>query len=126
MAATLGGTKDVVEVVLVRDAFIRKINREHRGVDRATDVISFSYLEDDHPCGENIAGEIYVSYETVQKEAKRQAVNPKHLFLRVGVHGLFHVLGYTHETNERAREMEAEERRILGTHLDAETLDALF
>ena len=126
IATHLGEPKHIVEVNVVNDDFIKRINRDYRGEDSPTDVISFSYFEDNPPCAENIAGELYVSYETVEKEAEKQAVDPKHLFLRVVLHGMLHVLGFIHGTEEEARRMEAEERRILASILRRETVDALF
>jgi len=126
IATHLGNAKDIVEITVVGDDFMRRINREYRGEDRPTDVISFSYIEDDPPCGENIAGELYVSHETVKKEAEKQAVDPKHLFLRVVLHGMLHVLGFDHGSEEEARRMEAEERRILATILRREAYETLF
>ncbi len=126
IANPLGKSKDVVEVVLVKDEFIRRINRDYRGVDRATDVVAFSYLESDFPCEDNIAGELYVSFETVEKEAREQTVDPRHLFFRVVLHGLLHILGYDHETEMNGCRMEAEERRVLRTILDREAVETLF
>ncbi len=126
IAAHLGNAKDIIEVNIVDDEFIQSINRDYRGDDSPTDVISFSYFEDDPPCGENIAGELYVSYEKVEKEAEKQAVDPKHLFLRVALHGMLHVLGFDHESEEEARRMEAEERRILESILRHEVVEPLF
>jgi probable rRNA maturation factor len=126
IAAGLGNAEDTVEVSIVADDIIRRINREYRGEDRPTDVISFSYIEDGPPCAEKIAGELYISHETVEKEAEKQAVDPKHLFLRAALHGMLHVLGFTHEAEEEARRMEAEERRILATILRREAVETLF
>ena len=126
LAAPLGEAEDTMEVVVVGDEFIRKINNSYRNIDRATNVISFSYKEEGPPCGENIAGEIYVSYETVAKEAKEQAVDPKHLFLRITIHGMLHVLGYDHEDDGRHEQMEGEEKRILRTVLNPDQVEALF
>jgi probable rRNA maturation factor len=126
LAAPLGETDDTVEVVVVGDEFIRKINNSYRNIDRATNVISFSYLEEGFPCGENVAGEMYISYETVEKEANEQAVDPKHLFLRISIHGLLHVLGYDHQDDGRHERMEREEKRILSQALEPDQVEALF
>lgn len=126
LATGLGEPADTVEVVVVGDEFIRKINNNYRHIDRATNVISFSYKEEGPPCGENLAGEIYVSHETVMKEAKEQAVDPRHLFLRITIHGLLHVLGYDHVDDGRYQLMEAEEKRILRTVLNPDQVEALF
>jgi probable rRNA maturation factor len=115
--------------VVVDDPYIREINREFRETDEATDVISFSYLGEDDPagrCEDDVAGEVYISYQTIEKEAKRLGVDPGLVFLRVGVHGLLHVVGFDHETDEDAALMEREERSILSRTLAPEELEALF
>lgn len=116
-----------VSVVVVDDPFIHDINLRFRGKDRPTDVISFSYLEDDSP-GEDdeLVGEVYISHETVLKEAADIGVDVAHLFLRVGVHGLLHVLGYDHESDADTSRMEGREREILVAHLGHERTAALF
>ena len=116
-----------VGMVLVDDERIREINREFRGKDRPTDVISFSYLGDEDPSPEpGLAGEIYVSFETLEKDAKELGVGPAHRFLRVGVHGLLHVLGYDHVEEADAGRMESRERALLQGHLTPAELDLLF
>ncbi len=116
-----------VELILVDDARIREINREFRGKDSATDVISFSYLDDAGPATEvDLAGEIYVSHETLEKEARGLGIDSADLFLRITVHGLLHVVGYDHEEEADAQRMESREKEVLTPHLSAATLDALF
>ncbi len=119
-----------VEIVVVDDAFIRDLNRDHRGVDRPTDVLSFSYLEDldaGPPARRRgTAGEVYVSWETVEARAREEGIPPEHLFLRVGVHGLLHIIGYDHETRPQTGEMESEERRLLLQHLTSSEVEELF
>lgn len=127
IAAGLEPADATVGLVLVDDERIREINREFRGKDRATDVISFSYLGGDDPSPEpGLAGEIYVSCETLEKEAKQLGVDPGRLFLRIGVHGLMHVLGYDHIEDEDARRMESREREVLNGHLEPDELEKLL
>jgi len=127
IAAGLEPLDAAVGLVVVDDERIREINREYRGKDRSTDVISFSYLGDEDPSPEpGLAGEIYVSYETLEKEAKQLGVDPGRMFLRIGVHGLLHVLGYDHVNDEDARRMESRERDVLQHHLAPAELDALL
>lgn len=118
-----------INVVIVDDPYIRDINREFRNIDQPTDVISFSYLNEEDPAAqgeEDVAGEIYVSYQTIEKEAKRLGVDPGSVFLRVGVHGLLHVVGFDHENDEDAALMEREEKTILSGVLAPAELEALF
>jgi probable rRNA maturation factor len=118
-----------LNVIVVDDPYIREINREFRNIDKPTDVISFSYLGDGdsaEQCGDDIAGEIYISYQIVEEEAKRVGVDPGLMFLRVGVHGLLHVTGFDHETDEDAALMEREEKSILSRLVAPAELEELF
>ncbi len=117
-----------VEFVVADDAFVRELNRTYRGVDRPTDVLSFSYKDDaENPTpGEDVGGEVYISYETVEARARRGGIAPERLFLRVAVHGLLHVIGHVHRTRSQAGSMEAEEKRLLLEHLTPTEVEELF
>ena len=105
-----------LSVVLCDDAFIQVLNRDHRGKDSPTDVLSFAMQEgegglDDDP----VLGDLVISIET----AARQARAAGHTLLQeqrvLLVHGLLHLLGYDHETgDEDAAEMRAAEHKLLG------------
>ena len=127
IAASLEPGDGSIDLILVGDDYIRTINAEYRGKDSPTDVISFSYLDDGSPAVvDDLVGEIYISYDTLEKEAKLQGLNQRHLFLRVAVHGLFHVLGHDHRTDEAAAEMEGLERECLSRYLSEQDVEALF
>ena len=101
-AAGLAGS---VSVLLAGDEEIRRLNREFRGKDKATDVLSF-------PAGESagrtkIAGDLAISVETAAREAEKRG-HSLDLELRVLLlHGILHLAGYDHETD--AGEMERKE-----------------
>jgi probable rRNA maturation factor len=114
-----------VDLIIVDDRRIRLINRDFRGSDRPTDVISFSYLGDEPASDEDTGGEVYVSWETVTRDAAAMGVATEHLFLRIGVHGLLHVVGFDHEDDASAQRMEREERRLLAEHL-GDAVETLF
>jgi probable rRNA maturation factor len=128
IAAGVGWDGDTVEFTIVDDEYITEINRQYRGLDKPTDVISFSYTDDAAPASpsDDVVGEVYVSYETLLNDAHEKGVTPEHLFLRIGVHGLLHVLGYDHGSNEAACRMEAEEKRLLLDHLNLAEVEELF
>jgi probable rRNA maturation factor len=128
IASTLEPSESGVDLIVVDDEYIRRMNRDYRGLDRATDVISFSYFDRNHtPSGEDdLVGEIYVSYQTLEEEARDQGLRPNTLFLRIGVHGLLHVLGFEHESQSDAEKMEEEERRLLQNHVSRSELEELF
>lgn len=117
-----------VDLILVDDGYIRRINRDFRGLDRPTDVISFAYAgeADARLWKEDLGGEIYVSHETVEREASAMGVGVGNLFLRTGVHGLLHVLGYDHQSDSDAARMEGEEKRLLGRAMTSPEIDELF
>ena len=97
-----------VSVVLTDDAHIQVLNRDYRGKDKATNVLSFPQ---DEP---QLLGDIIIAYETIVREAEEQNKHFEDHFTHMLVHGCLHLLGYDHETDEEAEEMEALEIRILG------------
>jgi probable rRNA maturation factor len=95
-----------IEVILTDDAAIRELNREHRGKDKATDVLSFP-LEGDLP-GQPL-GSLVISLDHVTQKAKELGHTPEEELALLFIHGLLHLLGYDHETDRgemRAREAE--------------------
>lgn len=130
-----------IDVTIVDDAAIHEINRDYRGIDRPTDVISFALdddLEDsDEPelidaPEEHLLGDIIISAETAQRQGEEFGHGLEREVLYLGVHSLLHLLGYDHIEPEdkkimRAKEEEAlrvlgiaeenfDERRVEGVH----------
>ncbi|HUN29853.1 MAG TPA: rRNA maturation RNase YbeY [Alphaproteobacteria bacterium] len=100
-----------ISLTLVNDAAIRELNREHRGKDQATDVLSFP-LEPEPLAPEQLLGDIVISIETARRQAAEYDAPLQREVERLMIHGLLHVLGHDHmEPDERAA-MEAEERRL--------------
>jgi len=100
----------MVEVVFVNDDEMRRLNREYRNVDRTTDVLSFPD-GDQHPeTGEIMLGAIVVSVDQARRQAEEigQDVISETRFLLM--HGLLHLLGMDHETDQGA--MLSEQRRL--------------
>jgi len=113
LLAELGHARSLLSLSLVDDAAIRLLNREWRGIDRATDVLSFSLLEGEHRGrrGE-LLGDVVVSVETAARQARRQHRSLDDVVARLVVHGVLHVLGHDHARPGEARVMRAEERRL--------------
>ena len=127
LTGLVGDPDSLAEIVQVDSDYSQKINKRYRDEDQATDVISFSYSDGvDIPTDEDSIGELYISFEYVEKEAKLQGIDPRHLFLRVALHGLLHVTGYDHETDADADAMEQEEKRLLGQLLEPSIIETLF
>lgn len=104
-------------VIFVDSEKIHEINREYRGVDRVTDVISFA-LEDnmDIELDHRLLGDIYICLE----RAHEQAIEYGHSFLReicfLSVHGLLHLLGYDHMEPEDEKVMFGKQEEILNEY----------
>jgi len=117
LAAELGPGERWVELSFLDDAEMRRLNRDWRGKDAPTDVLSFSYGEDGDgalPAEEDLDGEILVSIET----ARRQAAAAGHALAEevsvLAIHGLCHILGHDHETDAEAAAMAAVEQPLRG------------
>ena len=107
-----------VSVTLTNDAHIHALNRDYRGVDRPTDVLSFALTESEEPeifdaPGGVVLGDLVISLE----RAAAQAETYGHSFLRelsfLTVHGMLHLLGYDHIEEEDRVEMEEEQRHVM-------------
>ncbi len=124
IAAGLSPRTANVDVIVVDDDHIRSLNREFRGKDKPTDVITFEYGDVDSD--EDVIGEIFVSHQTIAKEANSLGVTPQVLFARIVVHGLMHVRGMVHDTDDAAAKMEAAEIAALEGRLSPSDIAALF
>jgi probable rRNA maturation factor len=103
-----------LSLLFTDDAHIAELNRGWRGKDKPTNVLSFPAFEiapgDPLPA---MLGDIVVAFETISSEAALEEKPFEHHLRHLIVHGMLHLLGYDHETDEEAEEMEALERRIL-------------
>ena len=102
-----------VSVTVVDDASIHVMNRESRGVDRATDVLSFPVFDEDFGVGPAVLGDIVISHETAVRQANEYGHSVEREIAFLTVHSMLHLLGYDHETDEEREEMEAKQREIL-------------
>lgn len=101
-----------ISIVLTEDAEQRELNREWRGKDSATNVLSFSQIEPFGPVV-GILGDIILARETLEREAVEQGVSFTDHFTHLVVHGFLHILGYDHLNDDEALQMEGLETQIL-------------
>ncbi len=87
----------ICSIIFVDNEEIQRINREARGIDRVTDVISFA-LEDGEETHDElrVLGDIYISIPKMQEQAKEYGHSEKRELSFLVVHGLLHLLGYDH------------------------------
>lgn len=110
------GSPDATElsIVFTDDASIQKLNAQWRGKDKPTNVLSFPAFP--VKAGERpgpMLGDIIIARETVAREAALEIKPFDHHLTHLIVHGFLHLLGYDHEDDAEAEEMEDWERRIL-------------
>jgi len=96
-----------IELVVTDDDTIRTLNREHRGIDKPTDVLSFPY----EPMPMAPIGSVVVNADRVSKVARELKHDDMQEFALLFIHGMLHLLGYDHETDDG--EMRAEEARLI-------------
>nr|WP_031550300.1 rRNA maturation RNase YbeY [Parvularcula oceani] len=105
-----------VSVLFTDDGAVQSLNRDWRGKDRPTNVLSFpadpvpGLPEDMQPLGD-----LALALGTCEREAAEKGVSLRHHAAHLLVHGLLHLLGYDHRDGEEARAMEALETRALAS-----------
>lgn len=103
-----------LSVVLCDDAFIHPLNLQYRGKDKPTDVLSFSQREGEEADEDDpVLGDVVISLETAATQAAERGHGLDHEARVLLVHGVLHLLGYDHEQDDEAEEMEALERDLL-------------
>ncbi len=102
-----------VNVTICDDEAIREMNKEHRNIDKATDVLSFPFYDFDTPEQMVLLGDIVISRDTAYRQAKEFGHSPKREFCFLAAHSALHLLGYDHETDEERVVMEDKQREIL-------------
>lgn len=112
----MGFTASELSVTFVGDRTIRRLNREYRGIDKPTNVLSFSMAEGDCAgINPHLLGDVVISVDTARREASQEGIS---LADRLGfllLHGILHVTGHDHERSgdAEARRMERVQRKMI-------------
>jgi len=109
-ALSEGGAGDRKELTLLltTDTELRALNRDFRGKDMATNVLSFPARGDD-----GYLGDVAIAYGVTAREARASGLKTADHAVHLAVHGVLHLLGYDHLTARQARRMEPKEVRVL-------------
>lgn len=110
-----------VSLLLTDDAAIHALNRDYRGKDRPTDVLSFAQRDQQpdippipsHLFPTEILGDVVISVETAERQARARGVPLEEELAHLAVHGILHLLGYEDETEAGAEEMRRREERVM-------------
>lgn len=120
-----GVTRADVAVVFADDAMLRSLNARYRGIDRATDVLSFTYADDGPGARRRgLEGELYLSTARLAAQARRYRHSPGQELLRLVTHGLLHLCGHDHVKAGERRIMRAAEKLVLREEVPALTAAA--
>jgi probable rRNA maturation factor len=109
-----------LSLLITDDIEIQKLNREHRNIDKATDVLSFQMSDQKTkdgfitpPDGIIHLGEIIISLETAKRDSIDQSISMEDELIFLMVHGALHLLGYDHNNNSDERIMRRKEKEII-------------
>lgn len=104
-----------VSLVFCDDSFIKELNKNYRGKNKSTDVLSFSMPETFPKSGEvELLGEIYISLDTVLARNPEDLDEAKAEVNLLFCHGMLHLLGYTHDTPDKRNKMIRKQSEYLG------------
>ena len=107
-----------VNIVLTNPENIRKINNEHRNIDKETDVLSFPMFEKEEleqrkETNQDVLGDIVISIEKVEEQAKEYGHSFERELAYMSVHGFYHLMGYDHMEENDKIIMRQKEENIL-------------
>lgn len=100
-------------VAFVSDKKIRKLNKEFRGKDKMTDVLSFEFEPDEFESDQNYLGDIVISAEQAERQAVENDLTFEREIKQLILHGILHLCGYDHETDDgemNERELELRDK----------------
>lgn len=102
-----------VAIMLTDDDGVQALNRDWRGIDKPTNVLSFPAPQPLAGIRPRPLGDIAIAYQTTRREADSESKPFAHHLTHLAVHGFLHLVGYDHETDDDAETMENLERKIL-------------
>jgi probable rRNA maturation factor len=109
----IGRPDAVLTIIFIRDRAMRRLNRDYRGIDRPTDVLSFAYHESEETAAHDETchiGDVVISVETAYARARELGLSFDREIEHLVIHGALHLAGYDHETDNG--EMNRLERKL--------------
>jgi probable rRNA maturation factor len=107
------GESGAVSLTLIGDEAMRALNRDYRGKDASTDVLSFPMDGPAVPvAGERLLGDVVISVDTARRQAAEYDAPLQREIYRLLIHGLLHLMGHDHVLAQERRTMELQERRL--------------
>ena len=111
-----------LSLFITGDETVHKLNRVYRGIDRTTDVLAFAFQDNDDfpalPDGAVQLGEIIISCPQASRQSEEQEYSLAREMAVLTIHGVLHLLGYDHESDEEEQSMKTREAEILAKLMD--------
>jgi probable rRNA maturation factor len=102
-----------INLTFVDDDAIQKLNLEYSGNDYATDVLSFSYIEDGNEPIEGVVGEMAISLETAARQAEAAQTTLAEEVALLALHGTLHIAGYDHQTEAERDQIQHLQQQVM-------------
>ncbi len=106
-----------LSITFIDNEYMQKLNLAYRNIDKPTDVLTFCLNEDDEnndiEIYSELLGEIYISLEQAEQQAEEFQISYQDELLRLMIHGVLHLLGYTHETPKKEKAIEDLQEKYL-------------
>ena len=107
--------KGDVEINIISEEEIKKMNSDWRGINKPTDVLSFAWQEEKRVPTKNL-GQIYLCYSYIVKQAAVYHVSVEEEFARTLIHGILHLVGYDHQEKKAANKMFTLQQEIMNKY----------
>ena len=97
-----------ISLVMANDTLLHELNKQYRNKDASTNVLAFAYQKES-----SYVGDIAIALQTILREARDFKINVRDYTAHMIIHGMLHVIGYDHQTEEEAIVMELLEKKLL-------------
>lgn len=127
IAAQAGAEEDRINVILISRHKMAELNREFKNREGEAEILTFPYGEGEfRDIDSSLRGEIYLCWDTICRGAETRSVPPNIYLERLVVHGIFHLLGYSHGDPDSADRMEEAEKNFLIPFMDKGSIEKMF
>ena len=102
-----------ISFLMVNNNYIKELNANYRSKDSATNVLSFPMMDDNSLKHENILGDIVISIDKILSESLEQKIGINEYLSKISIHGILHLLGYDHVSDNDYMVMNQLEEKII-------------
>ncbi len=128
LASQIQPEEGILELNIVDRQTITRLNERYKKRKGPAEILTFSYLDErlNYQAEDSPLAEIYLCWSQIVEGARRRGVQPEIYLLRLFVHGICHLMNYSHRDEKSAELMEEAEKEMLGDHLSRDEISKLF